>query len=403
MTGLDDRLMEKIDLLSEEEKIELLLQLEDYEAENNRRAHPRLPFFAEVTYADDRNQATQEFVRDLSEGGMFIETSEPLEVGQSLQAHFSLPGVKEDIRVPAKVVRITNDGMGVRFKRPPSRRLRRFFPSFALWSRRLPISAYIKTALKERLSDSAFQKLKESRQRVQYMLQPLNRMRHRGNHYYCPICESFIKRFQPRLDTESRRPGARCPVCQSLERHRLDYLFLQKMTTLFDSQPKRLLHVAPEPMFEKVFHQIDSIESVTVDLKERAADVVADITNLPFPADSFDVIYCSHVLEHVPDDCLALAELYRVMRPSGWGLIEVPITSRKTFEDNTITNSFLRTKLFGQRDHCRRYGLDFQDKLDGAGFDVRMYDADDVLKDRQQLVKYGINEHRKLFYCRKQA
>lgn len=401
-TGLNERLREEIDQLSEKDKLNLLLQLENGEFDSaNRRKHTRVPFFAEVSYVDAGNQVTQEFVRDLSVGGMFIETSAPLEIGQTIQARFSVPGVKESIRIPAKVVRFTPDGMGVRFQRPLSHRLRHFLPKLALWRRRAILITYFKASLKENLPASLLQKSKEQQKRLQRALQPINRIRYRGQACYCPVCKNSIRRFQARYNNDVRRPGARCPVCQSLERHRLDFIFLRDKTNLFEPQSQRLLHIAPEPMFEKLFNEIESVAPVTIDLRERKADVTGDITKIPFADESFDVIYCSHVLEHIPDDKRALAEMRRVLKPDGWAMIEVPVTARKTFENPDIQDPVMRAKLFGQHDHCRRYGLDFEEKLTAAGFTVRVYNSEDIVRDKEELRRNGIEEHRKLFYSHK--
>ncbi|MFW6414447.1 MAG: PilZ domain-containing protein [Verrucomicrobiota bacterium] len=402
MEGLNERLVEKIEQLNDKEKIELLLQLESGNFDPNRREHPRVPFFAEVSYVNADDQTTQEFVRDLSVGGMFIETSAPLEAGQDIQARFSLPGLKEDIRIPAKVVRLTPEGMGVRFQRPLSHRLRHFLPRLAFWRRRAALIAYLKVTLKENLSPTFLQKSKDQQQRLQYALQSINRVLYHGKNYYCPVCNSAVRKFQPRYNSDVRRPAARCPVCQSLERHRLDFLFLRDKTDLASPRPKRLLHVAPEAMFEQLFARIESVTAISIDLKERKADAVADITELPFINASFDAIYCSHVLEHIPDDKRALAELYRVLKPNGWGLIEVPITARQTFEDPDVEDPVMRTKLFGQHDHCRRYGVDFKERLNGAGFSTSLYTADDIINDHEELQRNGIDENRKLFYSRKE-
>ena len=102
------------------------------------------------------------------------------------------------------------------------------------------------------------------------------------------------------------------------------------------------------------------------------ADVKADLCALPFEDDSFDVIFCNHVLEHIPDDAQAMRELYRVMKKGGWGIFQVPqdINRAHTFEDDTITDPAERTRIFGQYDHVRVYGLDYFDRLRQVGFEV---------------------------------
>ena len=97
-----------------------------------------------------------------------------------------------------------------------------------------------------------------------------------------------------------------------------------------------------------------------------------DITDIRFPDESFDVIYASHVLEHVDDDRRAIRELHRVLRTGGWAVLPVPIHGKETREDPSVTDPEERQRLFGQSDHVRKYGRDgeYERRLRGSGFDV---------------------------------
>ena len=404
MTSIHQRLLQRISSLSENEKTQLLLQLEEQALPANRRKHPRIPFFTEVTYAQgekDTAADTREFSRNLSIEGMFIETSEPLQVGQTVYARFSVPGLDDYLHIPATVVRYNADGMGVRFQRPLPPHLKQFFEKAGLHSHRMHFRAYLKTVLKALMPPALLKRCKAQQERLRTRLTPLSRMRHWGPEHFCPICESRIRKFQPRYGSNSHRSGARCPVCYSLERHRLDWLFLKTNTQLMNANSKRLLHVAPEPMLERLFAKLDNLKSVTLDLEERNADIRGDLTALPCLSSSFDAIYCSHVLEHIPDDRMALTELYRVLKCDGWALLQVPVTATATIEDPTITDPVMRAKIFGQPDHLRRYGPDFAERLHVAGFDVRIYNAEDIVHSPDELFRIGIQPNRKIFYCRK--
>jgi predicted SAM-dependent methyltransferase len=135
---------------------------------------------------------------------------------------------------------------------------------------------------------------------------------------------------------------------------------------------------------------MDNLDYTTTDLNSPIADVKADICHLPFEDDSYDVILCNHVLEHILDDEKAMKELYRVLKPGGWGVFQIPqdLKRETTFEDNTITDKKERTKIFGQYDHVRVYGLDYFDKLRDVGFKVEAVDysknltAEDIHKYR---------------------
>lgn len=145
---------------------------------------------------------------------------------------------------------------------------------------------------------------------------PFRKIYYYGNTYYCPVCKSHLRNF---ISTRGpvKRPGVRCPVCWSLERHRFVWEFLRQETNLFDGTRKRMLHVAPELVFMAQIAKITNLDYITADLRNPRAKVKMDITNIHFPDNSFDVIYCSHVLEHVPDDLRAIGEFHRVLKPDG--------------------------------------------------------------------------------------
>lgn len=162
------------------------------------------------------------------------------------------------------------------------------------------------------------------------------------------------------------------------------WLYLQRETDFFTGNYK-VLHIAPEQAFYKRFRKMKNLEYTTADLDSPLADVKADIQNLPFENDSFDIVFCNHVLEHVEDDRKALSELYRVMKPGGWGIFQVPIRYQleKSFEDPTITDRKERIEKFGQYDHVRVYGMDYYDKLKSAGFEVEKVNLSEKLSEEE--------------------
>lgn len=144
-------------------------------------------------------------------------------------------------------------------------------------------------------------------------------------------------------------------------------------------------HVAPEPSLGTVFSRSKYIHYTSIDLNPRRAMIQMDIMDLQFPQNDFHVIYCSHVLEHVRDDGKAMAELFRVLKPKGWSILQVPVMAEKTFEDPSITTEKERLRAFGQRDHVRRYGKDYKDRLEEAGFLVSLYDfAKDIPETKRE-------------------
>lgn len=212
--------------------------------------------------------------------------------------------------------------------------------------------------------------------KVSYWIKPLFVLYLKGDRFTDPIDEKSFRKLLP-YGYQNQRPNALSPSTLSLERHRLMWLYLKEETDFFmkDNQQK-VLHIAPEQCFYRRFRKQKNLDYLTSDLDSPLADVKADICNLPFEDNEFDVIFCNHVLEHIPDDKKAMMELYRVMKPGGWGIFQIPqdTNRQKTFEDDSITDKEERTRIFGQYDHVRVYGLDYFDRLREAGFTVKEID-----------------------------
>lgn len=195
----------------------------------------------------------------------------------------------------------------------------------------------------------------------------------KGDAVHCPICERGAITFLP--SGKPPRPHVLCPFCGSRERARMMWLFLQARDVL--KPGIRILHVAPERCVRERLMRIPQVDYVAGDKKEPAYTYPAgtidlDITAIPFPDDRFDLILCSHVLEHVPDDGAALRELYRVLAPGGTAVLMVPLELDRavTDEDPSITDPNERLRRFGQFDHVRMYGRDYTQRLEAAGFQV---------------------------------
>ncbi len=206
---------------------------------------------------------------------------------------------------------------------------------------------------------------------------PLLGLLYVGRGRECPICGTKRRKFLP-YGYVTSRDNALCPNCLSLERHRLLWLWLQRESDLFDRRP-RLLHVAPEVCLMRHLRKAykgHEEDYVTADLESPLADLHFDIQHIPLADESFDVVFCNHIMEHVEDDLQAMREIHRVMRRGGWGVILSPVEleREKTFEDDSITDPEERTRIFGQYDHRRVYGCDYADRLREVGFEVEDLD-----------------------------
>lgn len=236
--------------------------------------------------------------------------------------------------------------------------------------------------------------------KLSYVVRPFISLWYRGNRYEDPIDGKKFRKFLP-YGYAVQRENVLSPSTLSLERHRLLWLYLTNETDLFNRNIK-VLHVAPEQAFYKRFRKQPNWEYITTDLFSPLADVKADLCNLPFQDNSFDLILCNHVLEHIPDDQKAMQELFRVMKKGGVGIFQVPQDYQRstTFEDNTITDPKERTKIFGQYDHVRIYGMDYFDKLRNIGFLVEEITYAQKLTP-EQIEKYRIVANEIIPVCKK--
>jgi|TARA_B110000858_G_scaffold40731_1_gene46412 SAM-dependent methyltransferase len=208
--------------------------------------------------------------------------------------------------------------------------------------------------------------------KASYIVRPVISWYLRGDKFTDPIDGRSFRKFLP-YGYGKQRENALSPSTLSLERHRLMWLFLRDNTTFFTATKKlKVLHIAPEQCFLDIFRKQQNLNYITSDLESPIADVKADICDLPFKENEFDVVFCNHVLEHISNDTKAMQELYRVLKPGGFGIFQIPqdLSKAITFADNTITDRKERAKLFGQYDHVRVYGRDYFDKLRSIGFKV---------------------------------
>lgn len=223
---------------------------------------------------------------------------------------------------------------------------------------------------------------------------------YKGKKVECPVCDKNFRKFLPY--GRKARSNALCPNCLALERHRLMYLYLKNKTNFFTADLK-VLHVAPEICFIDKFEALKNLDYITADIESPLATVKMDIHRIPFEADTFDVAFCNHVMEHVDDDHQAMSELHRVLKPGGWAIIQIPLfhpLPDVTYEDPSITAPGEREKAFGQSDHVRLYGHDYPDRLRKAGFEVTVDKYQEEM-DTDEVSKYALPDDEPIFFCKK--
>lgn len=216
----------------------------------------------------------------------------------------------------------------------------------------------------------------------------------------CPCCDGRFASFEPY--GVAKRPNARCPRCGSKARHRLIWLYLQNETNLLRDR-LTLVHFAAEKALRRRFASLPNLHYVIAGLEDASVTLRTDVTQIACRDRSADVILCSDVLEHVPEDKKAMRELARILKPGGYAIIRSPVDPDRecTFEDGNITTPEARLAHFGQSDHVRIYGRDFQRRLQQAGFIARRVPYGKLLGvDAQK--RYGLKERHTLYVCTKE-
>ncbi len=216
-----------------------------------------------------------------------------------------------------------------------------------------------------------------------------------GKAVYCSCCNQHSLMFLPLQYTKN----GICPKCQSFHRHRLLTTYLGRNTELFVTEKElRILHIAPEKYISDKIEKNKNLIYTKGDKfaagyeKSYKNTMNLDISNLTFDNETFHLVICNHVLEHIVDDQKAMRELYRVLKKDGWAVLMVPFSDwENTYEDFTITTDEGREKAFGQKDHVRMYGKDFVNRLQSSGFTVNQIDYVSQFSQRE-IEEYGFLE-----------
>lgn len=237
--------------------------------------------------------------------------------------------------------------------------------------------------------------------RLSYIAQPILAKFYSGDRYEDPIDGRTYKKLLPYGYEGRQRENALAPGTLSLERHRLLWLYLKEQTDFFSAKHS-MLHVAPEQCFYGRFRKMENLDYLTSDLDSPIADVKMDIHDIQYPDDSFDVILCNHVLEHVNDDIQCMSELRRVLTPGGLAIMQVPLDRNLeiTDEDPTLEDPEERKRRFGQYDHVRLHGRDYPERLRKAGFKVEEFDYSTKLS-AELFTRYCLPAGEILYICTK--
>jgi len=238
--------------------------------------------------------------------------------------------------------------------------------------------------------------------RLSYPFKKVAPLLYKGNKVECPVCERSFSKFLSYGSDTAHRENVLCPYDLTLERHRLMWLYLKDRSNFFTTEKLEVLHIAPEQCFHARFKAQKNLQYLTGDLVSPIADIHFDLHHIPLEDNRFDVVFCNHVLEHVDDVNQCIAELYRVMKPGGWGIMQVPqdFDREVTYEDPTITSPKDREIHFWQKDHVRLFGMDYPQWLERAGFTVTEFDPRKEYG-AEKVMRYRLHEKEILYIVHK--
>lgn len=210
---------------------------------------------------------------------------------------------------------------------------------------------------------------------------------HPGKDVYCLYCKRTFGKFMQegvkspaflkyKVAGGGYKENVQCPNCFSVDRSRLLYLFFQLRTEVY-KQKTSILHISPNKEIAGVLKGdtiTQTVGSIEPEMYSEFNPVYLDVQKMDFHDNTFDVVICCHVIEHVDNDDDAMREIFRVLKPGGFAVLQVPLAINldKTIEDKTLATDKERKLKFGQVDHVRLYGLDYLEKLRAAGFRVVM-------------------------------
>lgn len=238
--------------------------------------------------------------------------------------------------------------------------------------------------------------------RLSYLFKKIAPIVYKGNNVECPVCNRSYSKFLSYGSSIAHRENVLCPGDLTLERHRLMWLYLKDHSDFFTSNKLNVLHIAPEQCFHQRFKQQENLNYLTGDLVSPIADLHFDLHQIPLEENRFDVVFCNHVLEHVNDANQCMRELYRVMKPGGWGIMQVPqdFDREITFEDSSITSEEDRERYYWQKDHVRLFGKDYPNWLENAGFNVEVFEKEKFYS-TSQIKRFRLQEKEILYIVHK--
>jgi SAM-dependent methyltransferase len=186
-----------------------------------------------------------------------------------------------------------------------------------------------------------------------------------------------------------------------LERTRLLLFYIKNETDLLTAK-RKLLHFAPENSLLPILKRAKNLDYYSADINPDYADLQIDITDIPFPDDTFDYIICAHVLGYVPDEKKAVEEMYRVLKPDGIVLVQtlMNLDNPHTFETPDADTPAKRLQYYSEDDVIRLHGMDVAERLQAGGFLVETIDYRKAMGEEiYQRYSLGDGKRELIFKC----
>lgn len=238
--------------------------------------------------------------------------------------------------------------------------------------------------------------------RLSYVFRIFAPALYRGTAVSCPVCEKSFSKFLSYGSEVAHRDNVLCPYDLTLERHRLMWLYLKNHSFFFTQENLSVLHMAPEQCFVDRFKAQKNLNYLTADLVSPIADLHFDLHQIPLENDRFDVVFCNHVMEHVADPVQCMSELFRVLKPGGWAIMQVPqdFTRESTYEDPSIISEADREQHYWQKDHVRLFGKDYPTYPERVGFQTTAFDLN-AHYSREEIERFRLMKNEVLYIFKK--
>jgi len=234
----------------------------------------------------------------------------------------------------------------------------------------------------------------------------------------CYVCKSNIASYIPHLGGWGKVPeflvkaeiigsdvdNFKCPNCKNHDRVRHLFMYFDVLQIWQKMSGKKILHIAPEDAIITKIAENHPDEYILGDIDPRNnKTIIMDVSNISYEDNHFDIAICNHVLEHVHNYRKAFAEIYRVLKPSGFAILQTPLSRllKSHFHDDAINSNELRSYFYGATSHLRLFSeTKFFEELEDSGFTLEIIPHSKFFTDKDAEV-FGVNKKENLIMAYK--